>query len=83
MAEYTKCDNSTISAEELLNAVVVKKTDGTYGLRTVVSDNVACGDISGLSCDQPNLSLEDILRKVVVIDGCGKPAIHLVIAQDL
>ena len=79
MAAYVDCDNANISLEELLNSLLVKnEATGDYGLRTV-SQTTTCVNITdGITCDTPLKSVADILRHIVVIDGCGKPAINLV-----
>lgn len=77
------CDFSGMSFTELLNNLLVKNTDtGEYGLRTVTS-TPDCADLEdGLSCDEPMLTDEQVLRRVIVSDACGKPAINLMTGQD-
>ncbi len=76
------CDFSGMSFEELLNNLLVKNTaTGEYGLRTVTS-SPDCADLEdGIACGAPTLSPEQILRNVVVLDDCDKPAINLMIGS--
>lgn len=78
--KYVGCDNPSIGIQELLWAITVKQANGSYGLR-VYSHSVADSALDpAITCDMPLGSLEDWLRRVIVLDANDKPAINLITA---
>lgn len=82
MANAIDCNNPNISLEELFNSILVINADtGDVGLRTV-TQTADFADISPVvNCNMPPLSIKDIVRRAIVLDGDGKPAINLVIGS--
>jgi hypothetical protein len=83
-AQYIECDSSGLvlhadsSALECLNALLVVDNTGKYGFR-VANRSVAAGNLSlAISCGSPLLTIEEILKKVIVESASGKPALSLI-----
>lgn len=73
------CADATVSLAELFIGLLVKNTDGTSGLRTVLTyadpDQVQ-------SCGGEILSPEETLRRAIVLQD-NKPAIQLFIVETI
>lgn len=67
----------TSEVEEILNALLVQTNTGKVGLRTVVSTATAANVTPLVGCSAANMSLADILRRIIVESPDG-PAIGLV-----
>lgn len=75
---YINCVNSNLTLQEILMSLLVKDADGDYGLR-VIRDEMAAADVSdGIGCTLPMMGLEDIIRRTVILDAAGKPALRLI-----
>ena len=82
MASAITCLNPNISLAELLNSILVLNADtGDVGLRTVTQATDFEDITPVVNCNMPPLSIEDIIRRAIVLDGDGKPAINLVIGS--
>jgi hypothetical protein len=67
-----------MSLETLIKALFTKDASNCLGLRTVIVDVTACNELSdGVDCDNPAETAEQLFRKSIVLDNCGKPAIKL------
>lgn len=78
---YVGCSNPTIGVLELLNAISVKVTaTGVGGIR--VYSTTAAGETLSpeIVCAGDLDSLEVFLRKKIVLDANGDPALHLITA---
>lgn len=82
MASAITCLNPNISLAELLNSILVTNADtGDVGLRTVTQSADFADITPVVNCNMPPLSIEDIIRRAIVLDDDGKPAINLVIGS--
>jgi hypothetical protein len=79
MSDFIDCNNNNISDEELLSALVTKTAAGNWALRTM--EVTACAE-DAISCDTTNMTPSEILRRVIGINECGKPAIRLAIGTE-
>ena len=67
-----------MSLETLLKALFSKDANGCLGIRTVTVDVTNCNELSdGVDCDNPAETAEQLFRKSIVLDNCGKPALKL------
>lgn len=70
---------ATSELEEILSNLLVVSATGKVGFRYVTT-TVAGEDLSNVvSCSMENLSLVDILRRALVEDANGDPAIGLIL----
>jgi len=82
MASAITCNNPNISLAELLNSILVLNADtGDVGLRTVTQATDFADITPVVNCNMPPLSIEDIIRRAIVLDDDGQPAINLVIGS--
>lgn len=80
---YQTCDTSPMSLETLVKALFSKDADGCLGIRTVTVDVTSCADLSdGVDCNNPSETAEQLFRKSIVLDNCGKPALKLFNTTD-
>ena len=65
-----------ISLDQLLNSLLVKNADGTFGIRTILvaKDN----QVPARDCVGTNLTLEQIARYAIQPDEDGNPALVLI-----
>ena len=76
--KYVDCVRPDISLEELLWAVTVKQANGAFGVR-VYSHSVSNASLDpAVACDMTLEGIEAWLRKVIVLDANGFPAINLI-----
>lgn len=75
---YVGCSNPSISAQQLLNELLVKDSEGTVGLRTLEVSETAAEIVSVVGCPGTPQSIEQILRQIIALDPAGKPAIVLI-----
>ena len=78
MPEFITCNNNTLTIEELLSALVTKTSEGDWALRTM--EVTACAE-DAIDCNAlpEERTPFGILKKVIGINECGKPAIRLAI----
>lgn len=76
MSDFIDCNNKAISPEELLGALLTKTSAGDWALRTM--EVTACAT-DAVDCSTPPKDFFDIMKAVVGINECGKPAIRLAI----
>lgn len=70
---------ATSELEEILSNLLVVSATGKVGFRYVTT-TVSGDDLTNVvSCSQENLSLVDILRRALVEDANGDPAIGLIL----
>lgn len=75
---FYSCEQAGIDLKDLLNSLLTKETaTGDFGLRVYVSEVNANTLEDGMGCEEPQNSIEAIIRKVIVIDSEGKPALRL------
>jgi hypothetical protein len=80
MSDFITCTNKDITPEQLVNALLTKTATGDWALRTMQVE--ACAT-DAIDCDNKHpLTLFDVLKRVVGINECGKPAIRLAIGTD-
>lgn len=77
--KYVKCENPSISWQELLNSLLVKDSvTGVVGLRTY-QVNIPNARLSLVQdCGIPAYNLEEVLRQSIVLDAFNKPALALI-----
>lgn len=78
MADFITCDINTLTPEQILSALVTKTIAGDWAIRTMYVE--AC-ELDAINCDNSSLPTFEILKKVIGINDCGKPAIRLAISQ--
>ena len=76
MSDYIDCNNNDLTPEQLLAALATKTTEGDWALRTM--EVTACAD-DAIDCDTTGLTSFEIIKRMVGINECGKPAIRLAI----
>lgn len=76
MPNFITCDNADITPAELLSALATKTAAGDWALRTM--EVTACAE-DAIDCNTTNLTPFEILKNMVGINECGKPAIRLAI----
>lgn len=69
-------ENSSISIEDLVKALLTKDEDGRWAFRTM---QVSAGAESAIDCNNGDISLEDAFRKTIGINDSGKPAIRMAV----
>ena len=76
--QYVTCDLGEVSVNQILAALFAKDDDGNIFIRTV-STSVDCGDLTdAIVCNDGQIDLAELLKKVVVIDPCSeKPALNI------
>lgn len=72
--DFLDCNNKNLTPEQLLSALVTKTATGEWALRTMQVE--AC-ELDAIDCSNKTLDSFDILKKVIGINDCGKPAIRL------
>lgn len=75
---YVACSNPSVGTMELLWAISTKTAAGSPGIR-VYNQSIAHGTLeSTIQCAMPLGSFEDWLRRHIVLDANGDPALHLI-----
>lgn len=74
MPDFFDCNNKNLTVEQLLSALVTKTPTGEWALRTMEVE--AC-ELDAIDCSNKTLEPFEILKKVIGINDCGKPAIRL------
>lgn len=81
--KYQTCDLQAMTFDELIRALVVKNTTtNCHYLNSVVTLG-ECTEIETAQECVDGQTLEELLRKVVVLDDCGRPAINFFTASSL
>lgn len=77
MADFIDCDINNLTAEQILSALLTKTVAGDWAIRTMQVE--ACA-LDAIDCRNNSLPTFEILKKVIGINSCGKPAIRLAIS---
>ena len=69
LLRYIDCDNAYVDLLSLLKQTLVQDEDGNWYIRVIASDEseTLVSIIEGIQCGD-NLSIEDILRNLLMID---------------
>lgn len=74
--DFYDCDNNIITLDQVLSALLTKTATGEWALRTM--DVTACAD-DAVDCDNNAVPNVNLLKKIIGINACGKPAIRLAV----
>lgn len=69
------CDNNNLSPEQILGAILAKATTGKCALRFIP---VADGDADWADCDNTNQDIEQLIKRLIGIDGNGNLGIRVI-----
>jgi hypothetical protein len=79
---YLNCNLRDLSFGELMAALIVKnETTGCYYLNLIATSG-DCDDVVPASVCGNNESWEELFRKTIVLDECGRPAIQMFVGTD-